>query len=168
MERDTPEYKFVYTPEYHQALMKALNLRGEPRNFHGFAPGDSVQIDLASLQFGDMAPASQYLEGHVTNLQHTLMTVEDTSDDLQQFIGQEIGLGSDTIRTSRGLHVPVTLFGAMVACREAVIYPAHLADSFYSKYRHPHKDIQYRPFAHYGRVMVRGATLFDVRDESTL
>ena len=165
MERDMPDY----TPDYQEALMKALNRRGEPRNFYGFIPGDMVQIDLTPVHFGEVAPDPQYLEGYVTNLQHTLVAVEDASDELQQFIGHEIGLGSDTVlRPPRGPQMPATLFGAMVAGREAVLYQARLADSFYSKFRHPHEDIQYRPFARYGRVMVRGVTLFDVRDKSTL
>lgn len=161
MERDTPDYR--------EALIKALNRRGEPRNFYGFTPGDLIQIELASVQVGNVASGPQYLEGYVTNLQHTLMAVEDTSGELQQFIGQEVGLGSDTVlRPPRGPHMPATLFGAIVAGREAVLYPAALADSFYSKFRHPHEDIQHRPFARYGRVMIRGVTLFDVRDKSTL
>lgn len=165
MERETPDY----TPEYHKALINALNRRGEPRNFFGFIPGDLVQIDLSPVQFEGVASDSQYLEGHVTDLQHTLVAVEGASDDLRQFVGQEIGLGSDTVlRPPRGPQTPATLFGAMVAGKEAVLYPAQLANSFYSKFRHPHEDIQYRPFARYGRVMVRGVTLFDVRDKSTL
>lgn len=149
--------------------MRALNRRGEPRNFYGFLPGDMVQIDLTPVSFGEAAADPQYLEGYVTDLQYTLMAVEGASDELEQFVGQEIGLGSDTVLLPpRGPQVPTTLFGAMVAGREAVLYEAQLADSFYSKFRHPHEDIQHRPFARYGRVMIRGFTLFDVCDKSTL
>jgi hypothetical protein len=167
MERDMSQYR---TPEYHQALIKALNRRGEPRTFHDFEENDFVQIELIPVRIGDVMTESQYLEGRLTVPKQSRLLVEDASADLFFLAGHEVGVGSDTtLKPPRSnLRVPVTLFHSMVAGREAVFFRADEADTFYSKFQHPTPEIQHRPHARYGRVMVRGLELFDVRGETTL
>ena len=159
----------MYTPEYKAALMKTLNQRGEPRTFHGFHEGDLVQMELISIEIGRRAMSSAgYAEGYVTDPHKSYFVAEQLPGDLKDMEGYELGLGADTmLRPPRGPRMAATLHRAMVAGREALFYKT--ADiPFHSRFGDPLPEHDRRPMARYGRVMVAGTVLFDVRPDSTL
>lgn len=159
----------MYSPEYKAAVMKMLNQRGEPRTFSDFREGDLVQIELLGIQLGKRAVSSAgYAEGYVTDPHKSYFIAEQLPDDLKDMEGYELGVGADTIlRPPRGVPMSVTLHRAMVAGRESLFYKT--ADiPFHSRFGDPLPEHDRRPMARYGRVMIAGTVLFDVRPDSTL
>ena len=149
--------------------MRTLNRRGEPRMFHGAKEGDLVQMELLPIMLAGRALSlAGYVEGYVTDPLKSYFMAEELPDDLADMIGYELGVGADTmLQPPRSPQVAATLHRAMVAGREVVLYKT--ADiSPYSQFHDPLPDDDRRPMARYGRVMIAGTTLFDVRPTSTL
>ena len=159
----------MHTPEYKAALIKELNRRGEPRTFYGFREGDLLQMELLPIMLGGRAvSAAGYIEGYVTDAARSYFAATEVPVELKDLRGHELGVGVDTVtQPMRAPQVPVTLHRAMVAGREAVLYKTADVSTF-SRYQDPEPEYDRRPMARYGRVMIAGVTLFDVRPESTL